>query len=235
MNAILEFKNISYFYQESGRQVHILNKANYSFERGKFYAIIGPSGSGKTTSLSLAGGLDAQKEGQILYDGINLKKIGLSNYRRSNVAIVFQAYNLITYMSALQNVVMAMDITGTKETNKKDRALRLLEAVGLSRDEATRNVLKLSGGQQQRVAIARALARDVDLIMADEPTGNLDQETASGIIQTFKNLAHNENKCIIAVTHSHELANEADHVIHLKDGLLIDNPKEKSELFQIVK
>lgn len=148
-------------------------------------------------------------------------KLGLSQYRKSHRALVFQAYNLIPYLTALQNVMLAMDIVKPKESDKKSRAIELLKKVGLTETEVKRNVLKLSGGQQQRVAIARALACEVDLILADEPTGNLDQTTAEGIVGIFRDLAHNEQKCIILVTHSQSVADVADEVLILKNGQLI--------------
>ena len=184
-NVILTFEHVDYYYQDGSRQVNILKDANYSFEKGKTYAIVGASGSGKTTSLVLAGGLDKPKEGHILYKGEDIAKIGFTKYRCLDVSIVFQSYNLITYMNAVQNVVNAMDIAHIKVPHKNQYALNILKELGLSEEECKRDVRKLSGGQQQRVAIARAMAKDVDLILCDEPTGNLDPETSQGIIQTF--------------------------------------------------
>lgn len=177
--------------------------------QGHFYTILGPSGCGKTTTLSLGCGLDVPKNGYVLYNGKDIRKIGLDRYRNQNVSVIFQSYNLITYMTALQNVLTAMEITGVKVQNKTARALELLERVGLTEVEAKRNVLQLSGGQQQRVAIARALSCNVDLLIADEPTGNLDEETAMDIIELFQELAHKENKCIIVVTHSQAVAKKS--------------------------
>ncbi|HEF7293562.1 TPA: ATP-binding cassette domain-containing protein, partial [Bacillus cereus] len=147
-------------------------------------------------------------------------KIGLDRYRNQNVSVIFQSYNLITYMTAIQNVLTAMEITGVKVKNKKARALELLEKVGLTEVEAKRNVLQLSGGQQQRVAIARALSCNVDLLIADEPTGNLDEETANDIIDLFQELAHQENKCVIVVTHSQEVAKKSDRAVYLSQKKL---------------
>lgn len=187
---VLSFENVCYHYKDGSSQVNILKNASYQFEKGKTYAIVGASGSGKTTSLVLAGGLDSPKAGHILYKGIDIEKIGLTKYRKNNVSIVFQSYNLITYMNAVQNVINAMEISGIIVPNKKEYALNILKELGLSEDESQRDIRKLSGGQQQRIAIARAMAKDVDLILCDEPTGNLDEETSRGIIQTFINLAH---------------------------------------------
>lgn len=218
---VLEFDNVSYNYIQAGKQLDILKDATYQFEAGTFYAIIGPSGSGKTTALALASGLDVPKNGNVLYKKSDLQKIGLNKFRRENVAIIFQSYNLLSYMTALQNVVAAMEISRVKRPNMKEYAIELLEKVGITRDMATRSVRQMSGGQQQRVAIARALSTNVDLIVADEPTGNLDKETAADIITIFQKLAKEEGKCIIAVTHSEQLAKVADVVLKLKDGKLV--------------
>lgn len=224
METALEFKHIFYSYGSSQKKVKILEDINYSFQKGCFYTILGPSGSGKTTVLSLASGLDQPKSGSILFEGEDLEKIGLDKFRNKHVSMVFQSFNLITYMTALQNVVTAMEITGVKVKDKKGRALELLQKVGLNESEANRNVLRLSGGQQQRVAIARALSTDVDLLVADEPTGSLDEQTSADIVQLFKELAHKENKCIIVVTHSIDVANQSDVSIYLKNRNFVLKP-----------
>ncbi|MFF2175758.1 ABC transporter ATP-binding protein [Lysinibacillus sp. NPDC058147] len=234
METILQFKNLDYYYESNGKKVTILDNVNFSFQKGLFYTILGPSGSGKTTTLSLGCGLDLPKQGHVLYNGKDIRKIGLVRYRNQYVSVIFQAYNLITYMTALQNVLTAMEITGVKVQNKKARALELLEKVGLTEVEAKRNVLQLSGGQQQRVAIARALSCNVDLLIADEPTGNLDGETAKEIIELFQDLAYQENKCVIVVTHSQEVAKKSDQAIYLSNKKLevkdmTNTPKKKSK------
>lgn len=221
MDTILQFKNLYYYYVSNNRKNTLLENVNFTFEQGCFYSVLGPSGSGKTTALSLASGLDNPKEGHVLYKGKDIKKIGLDKYRNKFVSVIFQSYNLITYMTALQNVVTAMEITGVKVKDKKKRALELLEMVGLTEIEAKRKVLQLSGGQQQRVAIARALSSDVDLLIADEPTGNLDEKTSAEIVELFQELAHQENKCIIVVTHSQEVAKQSDKIIYLKKRNLV--------------
>ncbi|MEN3131005.1 ABC transporter ATP-binding protein [Bacillus albus] len=223
METILQFENLDYYYESNGKNVAILDNVNFSFQKGHFYTILGPSGSGKTTTLSLGCGLDVPKNGYVLYNGKDIRKIGLDRYRNQNVSVIFQSYNLITYMTALQNVLTAMEITGVKVQNKTARALELLERVGLTEVEAKRNVLQLSGGQQQRVAIARALSCNVDLLIADEPTGNLDEETAMDIIELFQELAHKENKCIIVVTHSQEVAKKSDRAVYLSKQKLVVN------------
>ncbi|MED4654960.1 ABC transporter ATP-binding protein [Bacillus pseudomycoides] len=221
METILQFKNLNYYYESNRKKVTILDNVNFSFQTGHFYTILGPSGSGKTTALSLGCGLDIPKNGYVLYKGKDIRKIGLDRYRNQYVSVIFQSYNLITYMTALQNVLTAMEITGVQVKNKTERALELLEKVGLTEVEAKRNVLQLSGGQQQRVAIARALSCNVDILIADEPTGNLDEETAKEIIDLFQKLAHQENKCVIVVTHSQEVAKQSDRAIYLSKKQLV--------------
>lgn len=221
MNTVLEFKNVSYNYQNGSKKSSILKEIDFSFEKGKFYTILGSSGSGKTTFLALASGLDIPKSGDILFSGENINNIGLTNFRNKNIGIVFQSYNLIPYMTSLQNVLTAMEITKNKIENRKHKAYDLLENMGLTKEEANRTVLKLSGGQQQRVAVARAISTESDLILADEPTGNLDHDTAIEIIKLFKTLAHENNKCVIVVTHSNDVAAESDVVLKLKGGKLV--------------
>lgn len=226
MEEVLSFKDLNYYYQNGNKKINILSHADFAFETGKLYTILGPSGSGKTTTLALASALEPPKSGEILYRNENINKIGLTKYRNSKIGIVFQSYNLLTYMNALQNVTMTMEITSNAISNRKEKAYALLEKVGLDRDDACRNVNKLSGGQQQRVAIARAISTDAEVILADEPTGNLDAETAQGIIQIFMDLAHKDGKCVIAVTHSVDFAKQADAVIQLKGGKLRDITKK---------
>ena len=205
--SILEVKNLQYSY---GDKKNVLRGITVQMEQGKMYAILGPSGCGKTTLLSLLGGLDSPAGGQVLYQGEDIAKTGLAGHRRNHVAFIFQSYNLIDYMTPIENVAL---------TAKKD-ALSLLLRLGLTAEEAKRNVMKLSGGQQQRVAIARALASDTPVILADEPTGNLDEDTAGKIMGILKESAHGLNKCVIVVTHSNELAAQADVVLSLKRGSL---------------
>ena len=208
-------KNVGYWYDKGN--IPLYQHVNLTFEKGVLYSILGSSGSGKTTFLSLLAGLEKPKEGDILYEGTSISKMGLTKFRNQKVSIVFQAYNLLPYMTALQNIVTAMEITRSKETDKKAYALKMLKKVGISEDLANKNVMKLSGGQQQRIAIVRAMCTDTELIVADEPTGNLDEETSRDIIHLFQELAHKENKCIILVTHEKEVANESDVCIQLKN------------------
>ena len=205
---ILEIKNVTYNYSNSGELV--LSKVNQKFEIGKFYAIIGKSGAGKSTLLSLLAGLDKPQKGQILFKGNDIEKDGYSNHRKNNISLVFQNYNLIDYLTPLENVRLV----------NKNASETILFELGLDKSQINRNVMKLSGGQQQRVAIARALVSEAPVILADEPTGNLDVDTASEIIEILKKLAKERNKCVIVVTHSKEVANSADIVLELRDRKL---------------
>ncbi len=198
----------------SGEQ-QILEDVNAEFKAGKMYAIVGESGSGKTTFLSLISALDKLQEGDIKYNSKSLRKIGGSKFRLKYVNIVFQSYNLIKYMTAKENVEVAIDFDG-----RKVNADKYLKQVGLSEEEGDRLIGKLSGGQQQRVAIARAIASNSPIIVADEPTGNLDEETEEKIIGLFKDLAHKEKKIVIIVTHSKQVANHADKILKLRKGKL---------------
>lgn len=204
--SIIELKNVTYYYNSPGKPV--LNHLDASFDVGKMYVILGPSGCGKTTMLSLIGGLDVPKDGYVLYDNQDINKIGLEEHRRSNVSFVFQNYNLVDYMTSVENV----------QLTAQSEPLPVLERLGLTEEETKRNVLKLSGGQQQRVAIARALASQAPIILADEPTGNLDEETAMEITEILKESAHKYGKCVIVVSHSMEVAKMADVVFKLKGG-----------------
>lgn len=227
MTNLLEFKDVSYWYKFENKRQDILKKINVSFNKGLFYTIVGPSGSGKTTFLALASALDMPKDGEVLYEGKNIKKIGYSKFRNKYVSIVFQAYNLLPYMTALQNIMTAMEITGTKVDNRKAYALEMLQKVGIDEKQAHQRVLTLSGGQQQRVSIARALCCQSELIVADEPTGNLDEDTAKEIIDLFLDLAHKEGKCVIVVTHDTNLAKISDVNIRLSKGEITISNKEE--------
>lgn len=204
---ILEVKNISYAYK-SQKQKLILNNVSMTFNEGTFYTIVGPSGSGKTTFLSLLAGLDSPIHGKVIYQNQDIQQKGLNYHRKHNVSLVFQNYNLIDYLTTIENVKLA--------GNKNPEVL--LAKVSIQEEDWKRNVLQLSGGQQQRVAIARALASDASVLLADEPTGNLDEATADEIIGLLKQTAHELGKCVIVVTHSKHLANEADKIIEIKDG-----------------
>ena len=219
--SIMEVKHVGYTYDNRRK---VLRGINVQMEQGKLYAILGPSGCGKTTLLSLIGGLDSPTSGQILFEDQDIAKTGLSDHRKNHVSFIFQAYNLIDYLNPKENVALTSKLP----------PLPILERLGLTKEEAKRNVLKLSGGQQQRVAIARALASEAPVILADEPTGNLDEDTARDITEILKESAHKMNKCVVVVTHSNELAKQADVICRLKRGELqvldriSDTPKARN-------
>ena len=213
--GILKLENISYRYKDAPKDKYVFKDINYEFEEGKMYAIKGKSGSGKTTLLSLITGLEKCTEGKIFYDRKDLKKMNLDKYRNTDIGIVFQSYKLLPRLTAIENIILSMDISKVKVKNKKQKALELMKNVGLSEEHAKRKILKLSGGEQQRIAIARSLSYDPKIIIADEPTGNLDKDTENEILKIFEHLAKDENKCVIIVTHSQNVCDKVDVVYEL--------------------
>ena len=206
--SILALNKVNYSYTNGKK---ILNNISMEFEKGKFYTILGVSGSGKTTLLSLLAGLDEPQSGKILYNNQDIREKGYENHRKNNVSLIFQNYNLIDYMTPLENLKIV--------NPKADKTI--LNELGLKDDEIKRNVLKLSGGQQQRVAIARTLVANSPVILADEPTGNLDSDTEEEIIEILKTSAQKHGKCVIVVTHSKDLASKSDVILELKDKKLV--------------
>ncbi len=206
--SVLSMNKVSYQYKEARQSV--LSQIDQEFEAGKFYAIIGKSGSGKSTLLSLLAALDNPTSGKILFEGEDIQEKGDSYHRKHHISLVFQNYNLIDYLTPLENIRL-VNPQATKE---------ILLQLGLEESHVNRNVLKLSGGQQQRVAIARALVSEAPIILADEPTGNLDEQTAGEIIDVLKALAKERQKCVIVVTHSKEVANAADTILELRETKL---------------
>jgi len=217
----LTLKDVSYRYE--GAAEYVLNGCSAAFERGKVYAVTGESGAGKSSLLALIAGLDACTGGDICYEGTNLKHIDRDVYRSRNVGVIFQSYNLLLNSTAVYNVTLSMRISGNNADRKaqKEAAYALLDSVGIDREKAGRKILKLSGGEQQRVGVARALANGAGVIAADEPTGSLDAETEQAVLDIFKRLAREENKCVIIVTHSDSVAAAADVVIGLEAGRFI--------------
>ena len=206
--SVLSMNKVSYQYKEARQSV--LSQIDQEFEAGKFYAIIGKSGSGKSTLLSLLAALDNPTSGKILFEGEDIQEKGDSYHRKHHISLVFQNYNLIDYLTPLENIRL-VNPQATKE---------ILLQLGLEESHVNRNFLKLSGGQQQRVAIARALVSEAPIILADEPTGNLDEQTAGEIIDVLKALAKERQKCVIVVTHSKEVANAADTILELRETKL---------------
>ena len=204
---IMEIQNVQYAYDGKKK---VLKGINTQMEQGKMYAILGPSGCGKTTLLSLLGGLDSPTSGQILYQGEDIAKTGLADHRRSHVAFIFQSYNLIDYLTPMENVALTSKLP----------PLPILEQLGLTAEEAKRNVLKLSGGQQQRVAIARALASDAQVILADEPTGNLDSKSGGEVMEMLQNIWKKLGKTLVIITHDNRVAQMAKRQFTIVDGIL---------------
>ena len=216
---MLAIKDLAYWYDKQPENI-LFENVSLQFETGKMIAIVGKSGSGKTTLLSLISGLDVPKQGQVVYKDKVLTKSNLTTFRKHDVAIVFQAYNLLTYLSAYQNVQVAMEISGHTIPEREKHIHKLLASVGIDETMQDKKVTHLSGGQQQRVAIARALAADSDLIVADEPTGNLDEETSQEIVNLFKSIAHEQNKTVILVTHDQDVTQQADVAYELAQKTL---------------
>ena len=212
--SILKLKNVSYRYKDAKRNEYVLKNIDYEFCTGKLYVIKGKSGSGKTTFLSLISGLETNYEGSILYKDKELKKINLDKYRNTDIGIVFQSYNLLPSLTAIENIMLSMNINGMK-TKKHEKALELMKSVGLDESYANRRILKLSGGEQQRVSIARSISYNPSIIIADEPTGNLDSQTEKDIMEIFKKQAK-FGKCVIIVTHSENVCKYADYIYELK-------------------
>ena len=212
----LQIENLTYYYTQNPDE-YLFKDVNEEFKEGVVYAILGSSGSGKTTLLSLLAGLDSPKGGLVKFDNVDIKKQGLTKYRLQSVSTVFQSFNLLTYMNAYQNVKTAINISHVNYEDEKQAILDILVKVGLGVDQIYKPVKQLSGGQQQRVAIARSLITQSKVIIADEPTGNLDEATTQEIVAIFKQIAHEENKIVIIVTHEGEVATASDIIYELKD------------------
>jgi len=217
--SVLALRDVSYKYQ--GTKKLVLRNANVAFERGKVYTIVGRSGAGKSTLLSLIAGLDVCAKGEILYHGKSLKALDRDDYRAKSIGVVFQGFNLLTNATGVENIVLSMNISGSKEKDKEAFAYGLLEKIGVDRETGNRQVLKMSGGEQQRVGIARALAHNPDIIIADEPTGNLDRDTEAEVLKIMTSLAREEGKCVIIVTHSKRVTSIADEVWGINEGKIV--------------
>lgn len=222
-NSILKVEELSFTYD---KEKFVLKDLDMEFNQGVVYGIFGRSGAGKSTLLSLLAGLETSKYGHIYYKNKDLFKMNLDKYRCNEIGIIFQAYNLLPQLTAIENVILSMDISNLKIKNRESRAKKLLERVGLNEELMNRRVLQLSGGEQQRVAIARALSYDSDIILADEQTGNLDPEMEDEIIDLLIDLAHKENKCVIIISHSKDVKNKVDKIYHLIGGKLSNKKVE---------
>lgn len=218
--STLKLEGVSYQYKNADRKV--VNNVSCLFESGKVSAVVGPSGSGKTTLLSLMAGLDQPTEGKILLDGEDLANMDLDQYRRERVAMVFQAFHLFPLLTMLENVCFPMELNGISKSDAKAKAKELLASVGIEPEKHRRYPANLSGGEQQRVAIARALASGARVILADEPTGNLDKANGEKVIEILAQLAHQQKYCIVVVTHNLEIAERSDKVWSMSDGVLVE-------------
>lgn len=227
--SLLELRQVSYTYRGKYQTVRAVNEATASFEQGKVYAILGKSGSGKTTLLSLLAGLDLPTEGTVLFDGVSTDRMDLDRYRREDVAVIYQGYNLFPLLTVAENVMYPLQLVGVKSKEAFARAEKLLKSVGLREEQFKRYPSMLSGGEQQRVAIARSLTMQPRLILADEPTGNLDVENGNNVVAILKQLASELNCCVIIVTHDDALAKKADVVCRMSDGkLTVESQSEQN-------
>ncbi len=217
MNA-LTLENVSYTYP--GGTSPVVKNASYAFEAGKLYAVVGPSGSGKSTLLSMLAGLDIPGEGDVILKEDNLKSLDLDKYRREEVSIIFQAFCLLPLLTVRENVCLPMEMQGIPENEARVKAVEALVKVGIEESKHKRFPSALSGGEQQRVAIARSLCSGAPVLLADEPTGNLDGENTRIVMEILRRLAHEEGRCVIVVTHDPEVADTADLVLRMKDGVL---------------
>ncbi len=219
----MQLKNVSYTYQTQFQKVNALRGISYDFEPGLVYAIVGKSGSGKTTLLSLMAGLDLPTEGEVLCDGVATSGCDLEAYRREKAAVIYQSFRLFPLLTVAENVMYPMELKGIRPKEAKLKAAELIARVGLPESVLDRYPTMLSGGEQQRVAIARALGMDTKIILADEPTGNLDTANSENIFNILQSLAHKENYCVVIVTHDLNLAEKADKIVELHDGMLPDS------------
>lgn len=219
--GVLELRDVSYTYQTQYQKVEALRNITASFDGGKVYAVVGKSGSGKTTLLSLLAGLDLPTEGEVLCQDVATSQMKLEQYRREQVAVIYQNFRLFPLLTVAENVMYPMELRGTSPKEAREKAKILVEKVGLPETVLGRYPTMLSGGEQQRVAIARALGMDTKILLADEPTGNLDTANSENIYSILQSLAHDDGYCVIIVTHDRTLAQKADDILELKDGQVV--------------
>lgn len=219
--AEIRIENLNYRYRNSARDV--LKDINCNFTTGTITAIVGPSGSGKTTLMSLLAGLDKPTSGKILIDGQDLADMDLDAFRRQSIAMIFQSFQLFPFLTAVENVCYPMELNDIESFIAKRHARSLLNSVGITQEKQKRFPNNLSGGEQQRVAITRALSSGAKVLLADEPTGNLDSANGKNVIDILRQLAHEEDYCVIVVTHNNEMAASLDKVLRMVDGVLFSD------------
>ena len=219
--SVIELQNVKYVYQSKYQRVEAVKGISYAFEPGKVYAIMGSSGCGKTTLLSLMAGLDVPTEGRVLCGGVSTADIDLEQYRRERVAVIYQDFRLFPLLTVAENVMYPMELRGIKPAAAKKRAAELVQKVGLPETVLDRFPAMLSGGEQQRVAVARALGMETKVLLADEPTGNLDSKNSEYVYGILASLAHEDGYCVIIVTHDDEIGKQADETIRIHDGELV--------------
>ncbi|MBO4915927.1 MAG: ABC transporter ATP-binding protein [Oscillospiraceae bacterium] len=218
---LLKAVNLSFSYQNKYQTVHAVKQVNCSFELGRTYAIVGKSGSGKTTFLSLLAGLELPTGGDVFFEGRSTREMDCDAYRRDHAAVIYQSYNLFPMLTAIENVIYPLKLKKVPKAEAMERARTQLTAVGIKEEEFARFPLQLSGGQQQRVAIARALAAGNQIILADEPTGNLDIGSGEQVVDILMRLAHEDGCAVIIVTHDLDIASQMDEVFTMRDGVLL--------------
>ncbi|MBR1759062.1 MAG: ABC transporter ATP-binding protein [Lachnospiraceae bacterium] len=216
--SVFELQNVKYCYQTQYQRVEAVRGISCSFDPGKVYAIMGASGSGKTTLLSLMAGLDIPTEGKVLCEGVSTDQMHLEQYRREKVAVIYQDFRLFPLLTVAENIMYPMELKGVKTKEAKERAMGLLSRVGLPESAKDRFPAMLSGGEQQRVAIARALGMETKVLLADEPTGNLDEENSEKIFEILRHLAHEDGYLIVIVTHDESIGARADVCYRMRDG-----------------
>ena len=219
--SALELRDVHYTYQTQYQKVEALKGISHRFDEGLVHAVVGKSGSGKTTLLSLMAGLDLPTAGEVLCQGVSTARMKLEQYRREKVAVIYQSFRLIPLLTVAENVMYPMELRGMKARQAREKAAELVARVGLPPEALDRYPTMLSGGEQQRVAIARALGMETRILLADEPTGNLDTANGENIFAILKDLAHEAGYCVVLVTHDPGLAGQADRVLELRDGLAV--------------
>lgn len=224
----ITLNEVSYSYRTKYQTVHAVKDATCTFEAGKVYAITGESGSGKSTLLSLLAGLDLPEGGDLIVDGTDMREKNRDVYRKREASVVYQAFHLLPLLTVEENVMLPMELNSVPKSERRKRAAEYLEKVGLPKETHQKFPKMMSGGQQQRVAIARSLASGSKILLADEPTGNLDTENGQNVVNILLELAHEEGYLVIMVTHNHDVAAQADVVYRMKDGMLVSTDRERA-------